>query len=481
MATMAASAIVLVLAFVGATLHRALARGILDCDRAAAPIVESDLLLLGVLPGLAILGVLGTGLAIVGWLRADTFAGILLALMIICWRDTMATAMGVAGLARASVRGSLAIAAGGAVVVTATMLMLRTQVPLDIADIAVFQLPLARSVIVHHGFVYPQIPDIFYSYNPFFFNLLFAEAMMYLDRDAAAGAISVLAFLAFVGVLATFFRKEKAAGTLLTLFVLAGSSYFAVLAASPMIDVTRAVFATGALLFAYRYWAAGLRYDAVMAGLLIGAAAAGHYLELCPAAIVAICLSPRLVRGGRVWGDAVAFAAAAILVAGFWYLRNWLVTGNPIFPLVFAHPGLSDADMKIFMQESLATGPGNGGLEFLLTIWPGAISIALLAIGLVLGRARPWMLIVATLLMFIAWKFFMVNPRWAMDAMLALCATGIVAVAPLVDSIGAIRQRDQRILFGAGAAVAGVGAFVLQVIGHGIHLIPSWMDIGLLR
>ena len=480
----------LAMALLGLILHRVVARWVLEngtlADDSLSASKERERLLSGFLPGLVLVGLIGVALAVFRLLRPDILAAIALAILILCRRDAAATIKAVNDLFRdiaKSIRAGnfTALFAVIASVAFLGALLLRTEIPSESPDIAAFQLPLARSMIAHQGFVYPQIDNIFYSYNPLFFNLLFAEAMMYLDREVAASVVNVVVFLGFLSLLTTFFDRARSAGLLLILLVIGGSSYFTYMAAIPLLDLMRAAFAAGAMLFGYRYLERSRRYDAAMAGLLAGAAAAGHYLELLAAAILALSSAPQLLRGGRrVWVDAAGFAIAFLLVAGFWYLRNWLLTGNPIYPLIFGHPGISDSTMARFMTESAAPGSGHA-LAALLTMWPGAASIGLLLLGLIFGKTRPWMLIAATLLSFLVWRFVLVNPRWAMDFMLLLCATAIVASVPLIERAETAFIGARAGLVWLSLAVAMGAAASLQIAGYGTHLVPSWVDLKLMR
>jgi hypothetical protein len=504
--------IVLTLGFAGVTLHRALAGYLLRRDQGVAGIAEPserDLLLLGLLPGIAILGTLGTYIALFRLLRPELVAAGLLAALIWRRRDAAATLRAVKALVRDTSwaifsRNWIAVVALVAFLMVAAALLLRTQIPFDSRDVAVFQLPLARSMVAHHGFIYPQIESLFYSYNPLFFNLVSAEALLYLDREATASVVGVAVFLGYIGALLTFYRRHRAAGLLLALLVLGYSSFFTVLAASPLLDVTRSCFSALALLFGYRYLSSFRLYDVAIAALLAGAAASGHYLELIPATVLGLCLLPQLRRGKQAWIHAGVFIGIFLLVAGFWYVRNWVMTGNPIFPFLFGHPGWTDDQMAEFVYESVVPlhpedrlyvndlNTLRGWIDFglvifrwFLSILPGALSAALLVLSIILGRARVGMLLVATALLFVLWYAVMFHLRWAMSAFLLFCSTAIIASAPLVDlALSAFSVPDRR---RAGqVAIGSIGLAVCVAVGvraatYGFAFLPSWVDPQLVR
>ena len=64
----------------------------------------------------------------------------------------------------------------------------------------------------------------------------------------------------------------------------------------------------------------GTKYFAILYGLVLFAATAVWYLRT----------STPLRNERKVW---LCFAAAIVLVGGYWFLRNWIMTGNPVFPI----------------------------------------------------------------------------------------------------------------------------------------------------
>jgi hypothetical protein len=103
------------------------------------------------------------------------------------------------------------------------------------------------------------------------------------------------------------------------------------LAPSFYVDIPFAMFAIGALLVAVE--SSNVRSGvALAAGGLAGAAAATKYTGLV---IVVVALVALLVaRGGVKASDVARFSAAAIALAGAWFLRTALATGDPVFPFL---------------------------------------------------------------------------------------------------------------------------------------------------
>jgi len=213
---------------------------------------------------------------------------------------------------------------------------------------------------------------------------------------------------------------------------------------------------------------------------------------LLPAAIYCVVRSPRKAPTGK----AVAALTASFLFAGGWYVRNWLLRGNPIFPLpvlsfarpllalvgapyqelpgyfvtspetAFPHPFVPAHLLRYVIQPDM-TGDGFG----LVFVVAGLLTLLTLVF---LRRMSPrrrhaWIfLLVVTLALVLVVPFRLAVPRYA------LFAPVILALAPAVlgSAIAGAGERPKRI--GAGYAIlAGVNVLVL--------LVSAWYIYGNIR
>ncbi|MCD6361956.1 MAG: hypothetical protein J7M38_13955, partial [Armatimonadetes bacterium] len=71
--------------------------------------------------------------------------------------------------------------------------------------------------------------------------------------------------------------------------------------------------------------------DALLGGLMVGWAAGAKASLLAISVVPLIWLVARALPR-RKWCLPVAYVVSGLAAGGFWYARNWLVTGNPIFP-----------------------------------------------------------------------------------------------------------------------------------------------------
>ena len=457
--------IVLAYLFVGSVLHRAMAARLLSFDGVAIAAEggpsERDLLFLGLGPALVLVGAIGTYLALFHVFRADVMFAVAAAAVL--WRRRDAAATGAAVWSLIADGGKalrqfdiVTLGAIAAFLGLAVCLFVLAQLPSSNPDVWVFQLPLAQSMVEHAGFVYPQIDHAFYGSNPLFFNLLFAEALLAVDHFIAANTVNIAIYLGFLLTVLTYAARARGAGLLFIILMIAASTFFSPAVPTPLTDLPRSCYSVLALLFTDRYLRDDRLYDIFVAGLLAGAAVAGKYTELVTVALIGLCLLPRLLLlEPRRWIDAFAFSAALVIVGAFWYVKNWILLGNPIYPFVFGHPGLSDQWMAEYIQDiSRAFDPANriystnlltlqGWRDFgyILYHWffsghfEAQVALVLAVSALVFRPRRMAMLSFCVVALFVIWYAVMFNHiRFAMPAYLLFFSTAFVGATVLTEA-----------------------------------------------
>lgn len=176
---------------------------------------------------------------------------------------------------------------------------------------------------------------------------------------------------------------------------------------------------------------------------------AGKYTELLAVGLIGLSLLPGLVSAPRNWRPIIAFALPVVVVAGYWYLKNWILFGNPIYPFLFAHPGLSDAWMASYMHGMTRPfDPADRGYvtdlltlrgwhDFGVVLYAKFISQrlavpvagAIIVMSLFLHKARIWIPTSFCVILFIVWYGAMFNRiRWAMPAYLLYVSTACIAL-----------------------------------------------------
>jgi hypothetical protein len=349
----------LLILFPGLVLHRALARRVLllDAGEASHSVDEVELLGFGILPGLALANTVGTVLAIFHVFYWWSYLALMVVLVGWRWRDALATLLAAGAVVRLSVgsllRGNLMVIVAVAIFLqTLAGMLVEAQLPSGNIDVWNHNFPLAQSIVANHGFIMPQIDNMFYGSYPIFFHMFFAEGLLLVDSVIAAKAANALLYLGFLVSLLAFAKHARAVAAVIVSVLVINSPFFSGGAADAMTDIGRVCFASLAFVFAYQYFRAGRLYFLFASGLLAGGAIAGKYTELLTPMLIGLSLLPALVsrkQGG--WTAVVVFTAATAVTGAYPYLRNLILLHNPIYPFLFGHPGLSDAYMQGLQAE----------------------------------------------------------------------------------------------------------------------------------
>ncbi len=139
-------------------------------------------------------------------------------------------------------------------------------------------------------------------------------------------------------------RAPRATGALLgALFVAIPAFAFETYEGAKTDPVMLACFGTG-LYFLFRNMRTGLRSDLVLAGLGLGLALGTKWYALTSLAAVLVSWSlvwllARRPRGELLRSGAVLVGVVA-LAGGIWMLRNWALSGNPVWPIRVAPLGI---------------------------------------------------------------------------------------------------------------------------------------------
>jgi hypothetical protein len=310
------------------------------------------------------------------------------------------------------------------------------------------------------------------SYEPFTVQLLVLDGFLLWDSVQGAFAPFLLALVAAASVAGA---AERLAGR--TVALLSATVFFA----QPMMlwEATSTFIESGlacALALAgwnlLRFARHGEVAALVVAGVFAGGAAGMKYLGLI--AVFALAVTTAIALRQRVTiARVLAFAAPALLVALPWYVKNAILTGNPVYPHVFGglNPsaaaeldatmaqfghGRSLADLLLLPVRLLADGEAFDGGEFLS---PLVVAFAPLAL-LVPGRKRVRAAAAAGIAVYVlAWFLATQQARFLvplLPALALLAALGILALAH--------RRRLGRVV------AAGVTAAAL-LVGLGISVV----------
>jgi 4-amino-4-deoxy-L-arabinose transferase-like glycosyltransferase len=278
-----------------------------------------------------------------------------------------------------------------------------------LSDDTSYHLPIARSLLEYNALV-PQ-PFLRFPFFPHAMELLFGVGLM-LGGDLGAQTIATIPL--FVMTLGLLGASRQWTGSILPGFL----ASFAMLKLDPVSDVLGyayvdnglALFCLGAFL-AVALWEDDDRRSSgwlLVSGLLAGLAISCKYFGLVPAGLIGLWLL--LVRHN--WRAALVYGGTAFLVGAGWYIRNWILTGDPVHPVggpVFGYY-LWDAQDLVGQKEEQAT---HGVAKQIINLWPAlskagaaTFGLALLWIVFAWRASRPVRMLYAFFLAYLLFWFY---------------------------------------------------------------------------
>lgn len=253
------------------------------------------------------------------------------------------------------------------------LLIVNTLTPPWDYDALLYHLEVPRQFLAEGRIAFH--PEIFESAYPFLGEMLFLVGIVARVESLAKLinlTYAILLILSTYSFAIRFFNREVA---LTAVGILVATPILAVWATWVSIDYAWGAFEFWAV-YAICLWLTGQKQDTrkwlTLSGALSGLAASTKYISLPVLLIVAILLLWKSMEGSKKpFAAAVrnlwTFGASAGLVMSLWYIKNWIWTGNPIYPLLFGGTGWDPLKNQLFTQEYMNTfGMGRDLLDFFL-------------------------------------------------------------------------------------------------------------------
>ena len=340
------------------------------------------------------------------------------------------------------------------IVLTIPLLLVHALTPVWDYDALLYHLEVPRRFIAHGGIYFDQ--DVMRSAYPYLGEMLFAVGMMFRLESLSKFVHLTYAVLFVLGVHAfglRFFTRKTA---LTAVGILVSVPSFVLWSTWASIDFAWAGYELWCI-YAVSMWLVDGDRDSktylMLAGIMAGFAASAKYISLPILVLVAVLIawssSFKLKKNlVGVMRDLLAYGMPAGLVMGGWYVKNLLLTGNPVYPLVFGGPGWDSLEDLVFGTYMQTFGNGRGLLDFMslpyavyahqerFSTMTQEIVHPLLWLAFLLpfiDRARKYSFVFIYALLYFVWWFFgsqVIRFLLPVSAFLALFAGAVLEKIP---------------------------------------------------
>jgi len=335
------------------------------------------------------------------------------------------------------------------------------------------------------------LPENWLTFYPFLVEMLFSLGLAF-GSDSFAKLVHLI--FAVLLVIATYRAAERFIGrkyAWLAVAILVGIPIFPIWAGFAYSDMAWALYeflAVYAVLIWIAHRQACAEEDAepddrshpsewgllALAGVLMGFALGTKYMALGGAGVLGLVILWQSRRDGWrvIVRNAAVYGLTALLVGSPWYLKNWLWTGNPVYPFLISPGGDVGERVALWLEYMNGFGAPRtllGYLSLPLLLYTqhyrfgtflGSIEIPSilfpLALFYPLTRRTPALNALAawTLLRFIVWALGAQQTRFLLPLFPAL---SLLAAYVLVELAGRLKGSTGRIL------VRGLGFGVLTI------------------
>ena len=358
-------------------------------------------------------------------------------------------------------------------------------------DALIYHLAVPKLYLLHHGFYfipgnvfagYPLLGEMHYLLALFLQNDILAKAMNY----------SVLCgILLGMGLFARFLLREHVFPALSMLIFLSIPSVFAV--SHMAYNDLFVTFFTLAAFYSFLRWSEqGMTVWLILCGVFSGSAAACKYMALLltPLGCLGILwfASRRKMETLPTLRLLALYTAAALIAGSPFYLKNWLMSGNPFYPFfygIFGGRGWDGDQARLYDLFIQNLGMGKSLLDYLLLPWnlslrakmdspqfDGILGPIFLLILPFLAGLRRWETPVRLLLIYVLLTFLF----WASSAQQIRYLIPLFAVLALVTGAILTRYRFRKRIFGLLLCIVA-GCLVF----NGYPIVREFMKIGPLR
>lgn len=348
-----------------------------------------------------------------------------------------------------------------------------------------FHLPYAGFMVEQHGLGVNE--HLIYPYHTLNINLLYSLGIIF-DNDyvylqTLHGQFAVLSMFGLYALARAMRIHWILATTLPILFMHNYTVKYSAIVAN--VDLGGTFFVLGCL-FAFWCWLESQsRAFLALSAICLGMAMGSKYILCSMALPVALCIIG--FRFPRFWRDLLFYAGWAAVFGLWWYIRNWILAGNPVHPFatsIFGYYLWTPEDMTSQMEalnsgalprnlQGILTAPLLAAQNNILRIQGVSTPLIVLWVSTALcwlvSRRTNWLLTFSWVWV-IAWIFQSQDPRHFLPALPSILLHAAAVANNLLNRLKYLLFTDRRVWLARSTALAA-SLLLLFILYQGFLLV----------
>lgn len=216
-------------------------------------------------------------------------------------------------------------------------------------DAISYHLPQANTIVATGSLDFINDPKAFYTNLPLLMEVMYAFGIM-VNGYSLAHVLHYSLLVAFtlfiIGWLNKYFGKSTALWAGVSLYLL---NQVVATATSALVDTAFMVLEIISVCLVIDWLYERRNATLMISGVTIGLALSIKYSPLFTAALLlALIIVASIIKYRTAWkrviSNGLRFFIPALIVGGFWYAKNFILYGNPTYPLLFGHEGYGEAE-----------------------------------------------------------------------------------------------------------------------------------------
>jgi hypothetical protein len=218
------------------------------------------------------------------------------------------------------------------------------QPPFTIDELA-YHFPQANSIVNNQKIDFVFMGGNFYGNIPKLMEIIFAIGIS-IYNYSLAHATNFIFFIGFLLFVFDFIKRKyslKAASW--SIFLICLFDDFVWNATTGYIDAATSILEISSLLLILEWATFKLKKDKsllILSGLLIGSSLAMKYSPLPTVLFMILIIT--ISQSKKIIINLITFSFPALIMGGYWYVKNIIIHQNPFYPLYFSHKGMTEIE-----------------------------------------------------------------------------------------------------------------------------------------